>query len=323
MGRRRNHDKHLPRRMQHQHGAYYLIDAGTGKWIRLDSDYAIALAEYGKLVGSKTSLITIRDVIDRYRIDILTAKAPKTQKEQSRELDRLVRVFGDCRPEDITPQHIYRYIDERIDKPSAASHEVSLLRHVFNKAIRWGAAKENPVKFVEKPRSKPRDRYVTDEEFLAVYNLASPRLQITMDLALLTGLRRGDLLSLTRDHLTEEGILIKTGKSGKALIIEYSSDLRNVLDRAKKIHPQVPGKYIIRTQSGTAYSPSGFSANWKRLMRKAVKTGIESFTFHDLRAKSASDTADIHEASARLGHSSVSITQRVYIRVPTRVRPLK
>jgi len=322
MGRKRKYDKHLPRRMYLRRASYYLVET-SGTWINLGQDFASAMAKYGELVGAHRHCITLGDVIERYRIDVLPYKAHKTQKEQGRQLEKLANVFGELRPEDITPQYIYRYMDSRLKTPTAARHEVSLLGHVFNKAIRWGAAKENPVQLIAKPRSKPRDRYVTDDEFLAVYNLASPRLQIAMDLALLTGLRRGDLLSLTRNQLIEDGILVKTRKTGKAIIIEYTSDLTSVLERARKLAPQVPGHYLIRTLSGSPYTPSGFSANWKRLMRKAVKTGVEPFTFHDLRAKSASDTADINEASARLGHTSVAMTQRVYVRAPRKVRPLK
>ncbi len=322
MGRKRKHDKHLPRRMYQRRGSYFLVEA-NGKWINLGRDFAQAMAKYGELVGASRRCLYLGDIIERYRIDVLPHKNSKTQKDQGRQLDRLASVFGELRPEDITPQYIYRYLDSRMKTPVAARHEVSLLGHVFSKAIRWGAANSNPVQLVAKPKSNPRDRYVTDDDYFTVYNLASDRIKIAMDLALLTGLRRGDLLSLTREHLTEDGILIKTGKTGKALLIEYTPDLLAVLERAKCLRPQVPGKYIIRTKSGKAYSPSGYATNWKRVMQKAVEAGIESFTFHDLRAKSASDTIDIQQASARLGHSSTSITKRVYMRAPQKVKPLR
>ena len=203
MGRKRNHDKHLPRRMYLRRSSYYLVEA-SGKWVNLGQDFALAMANYGELVGASRRCATLGDVIERYRIDVLPQKAAKTQKEQGRQLDRIVSVFGELRPKDITPQYIYRYLDSRLKTPTAARHEISLLGHVFNKAIRWGAASTNPVQLIEKPQTRPRDRYVTDDEYLAVYNLASERIQIAMDLALLTGLRRGDLLSLTRGQLTED-----------------------------------------------------------------------------------------------------------------------
>jgi integrase len=96
-------------------------------------------------------------------------------------------------------------LDGHANHPVAARHEISLLGHVFAKAIRWGAASVNPVRALERTRKGKRTRYVTDVEYDAVYALANERMRIAMNLALLTGQRRGDLLTLTRAQLTDEG----------------------------------------------------------------------------------------------------------------------
>jgi len=49
----------------------------------------------------------------------------------------------------------------------------------------------------------------------------------------------------------------------------------------------------------------------------------ERFQERDLRAKVASDSDGLVEASERLGHADTAITQRVYRRKPVRVQPLK
>lgn len=46
----------------------------------------------------------------------------------------------------------------------------------------------------------------------------------------------------------------------------------------------------------------------------------ESFTFHDLRAKSGSDAGDVQEANDRLAHDDLRTTQVVYRRKPRRAR---
>ena len=46
------------------------------------------------------------------------------------------------------------------------------------------------------------------------------------------------------------------------------------------------------------------------------------FQERDLRAKVASDSDTLVEASERLGHASTEITQRVYSRKPVRVKLL-
>jgi integrase len=48
----------------------------------------------------------------------------------------------------------------------------------------------------------------------------------------------------------------------------------------------------------------------------------DRFQERDLRAKVASDSDSLIEASERLGHADTGITQRVYRRKPVRVQPL-
>lgn len=69
-------------------------------------------------------------------------------------------------------------------------------------------------------------------------------------------------------------------------------------------------------------------SNWHRLMTKATTPGekgeppvlAERFTFHDLRAKSASDD-ELEAATERLAHDDPRTTQKVYRRKPRRARP--
>ena len=121
----------------------------------------------------------------------------------------------------------------------------------------------------------------------------------------------------------DDGIHVQTSKTGKKLIIEWNDELREVIARAKKIKPQMR-QHLIAARSGKPYSGHGFSTIWQRAMAKAIENGdlAERFTFNDLRSKSASDTADVLEASERLGHSSIDLTRRVYRRKPARVRAL-
>lgn len=297
----------------------------------LGRDLGEALTKYATIIGGQWSGRTLGDVIDRYRLEVLPLKRSEhTRKDQGRQLDRLKLVFGDIHPDSVTTQHCYRYMDRRRDKadkpvPVMAHHEIALLGHVFAKAIRWGVATANPARGVERDGKSRGKRYVTDAEFAAVRSKASDRMQIAMDLALLTGLRRGDLLKLQRADLTDEGIVVRMGKTGGDLLIGYTPELSAVLDRAAKLLPQIgPGNHVLRTRSGGRYSAHGFAANWKRLMAKAVKVHkIAPFTFHDLRRKSASDSGSLGEASERLGHSSEAVTRRFYMAKPIKVRPLR
>jgi integrase len=318
MGRRRKHDLHLPPGVRLKNGGYYYRNATTPERL-LSRDYGEAMVKYGTLIAGNWSGRTLGDVIDRYRIEVLPLKGVRARVDQGPQLDKLKRVFGHMTPDNVTTQDCYRYLDARKDAPSAGRHEISLLGHVFAKSIRWGVGIGNPVRSLEKHRPKAAKRYVTDEEYLKVWNAATERMRVAMDLALLTGLRQGDVLSLTRADIGDRGLRKETGKTGKVLGFLWTPDLREVIERAKRLSPQVPGTYLVRTREGKPYSRSGFGANWKRTLKKA---GV-SFKFHDLRKKNASDEPTLAAAQARLGHSSPAITERVYRTAETWVLPLK
>jgi integrase len=73
-----------------------------------------------------------------------------------------------------------------------------------------------------------------------------------MDLATITGQREGDLLRLRCEQLIEKGIVFRIGKSkrrhprhgkivetAKQLIVEWSNELRAVVDRLMKLGPDI------------------------------------------------------------------------------------
>src|SRR5262249_51537606 len=154
---------------------------------------------------------------------------------------------------------------------------------------KWYLAEHNPCIGVERNESNRRSRYVTDAEYAALASVASPRIRLAMDLALLTGQRQGDLISLPWSNVTPEGIKFQQGKTGKKLLVVRSPALDEVLERARVMAPVVHiGGFVIRTRSGRPYTSEGFRACWQRTMNKAMRNGLiaERFTFHDLRAKS-------------------------------------
>ena len=171
----------------------------------------------------------------------------------------------------------------------------------------------------------PSDRYVTEEEYQAAYAKMPPMLQCAMDLAVLTSLRPADLLGLERSNLIDEGIQIDTRKTGKRLIIQWSDELSRVVKRALGLPPHIR-QPVISNRRGKPYTVDGFNSIWYRRMKRAVADRenplTDSFQFRDLRAKSASDDTP-ESATARLGHSDSRLTEHIYRRKPTIVRPLR
>lgn len=325
MGRSRKSDRHLPARVYFEHGTYYYRD-GKRPRVDLGRDLGEALSKYATLIGPMWSYRTLGDVIDKYRATVLPLKrSGQTRLEEGRALDKLKIAFGHMLPDNLTAVHCYGYIDRRRSKegkpvPVAARHEIALLGHVYRKAKRWGATSINPTSGLELPEKAGKRPYVPMEWVAAVKTLASPRMRLAIDLAVMIGQRRGDLLKLKFADVRADGVYVKQGKTGAELLIGTSPALEAILDESKAMAPQIPREYVLRRANGRPFTASGFASNWQRLMRKHRKAGGEHFTFRDLRSVSVNDTG-AEEARDRLGHASVETTKRHYLRGVTKAKP--
>jgi integrase len=84
--------------------------------------------------------------------------------------------------------------------------------------------------------------------------VAPEKVRVAMDLALITGLRRGYLLSLTRSQLKNEGIHVQTSKTGRKLIIECNDELREAIHVQRSAF-EIGQRYRRRTGSQRAARP--------------------------------------------------------------------
>ena len=299
---------------------------------------------------------TMGEVFDRYLVEIVPTLAKRTQSDYQGYIERLRPSFESAPPNEVTAPDVFDF-RAALAKGSGnvqANRHVSCLSAVFREAIGWRealgphAVARNPCHELKRLSEPVRTRYVWDREFTGVYGIASPIIQVTMDLATITGQREDDLLTLPNrdsDVYTEEGVVFRPAKTkrrnprhgkivetSKIVIVEWSPELREVIERARKLGPDIRRTLLCNLQ-GEPFTGSGFRSNWHRLIQTALtgrkrKNGVvtlapvlkESFTFNDLRAKNASDEEDFEQAHNRLAHSDRKTTQMVYIRRPRRAR---
>ena len=114
-------------------------------------------------------------------------------------LKNLVAFFGEIHLNEITPLIVERYKVERRKNvsPATVNRALSCLRCMFNKAIQWDKAKENPVKKVKFfKEDNIRLRFLENEEIDRLMLQCSPRLQAAVTVALNTGMRKGEIANL-------------------------------------------------------------------------------------------------------------------------------
>lgn len=256
---------------------------------------------------------TVNEILDRYQAECLDELAPRTRKDYLRHIPLLRKWFGeryanDLKPRDFGPfLNIKRGIHQR-------QRQLAVLSSAFTSAVSvWWMMDQNVLRDVKRKPSYPRTRLITDDEFASLRSLAPLRAQLAMDLALITGQRQGDLLSLRWDQIYDGAIHLKQSKTGKRLAIKLSPNLKRILGKCAAL-PFGGREYVIVTRKGTKYSPEGFRAIWQRTMAKWVRLGNTRCTFHDIRALCGTKCATPEIAMRLLGHSTLQMTMRVYRR---------
>ncbi|WP_176582058.1 tyrosine-type recombinase/integrase, partial [Salmonella enterica] len=72
--------------------------------------------------------------------------------------------------------------------------------------------------------------YITDEEYRAIYNNATPAVRAAMEIAYLCAARVSDVLKMNWNQILEKGIFIQQGKTGVKQIKSWTDRLRDAVE---------------------------------------------------------------------------------------------
>lgn len=338
----------LPKRWCYRHGAYYyqVPPALRHFWddksmFRLGASLAEAHSAFAARVrdSEKSDVVrTIGDLLDKYELRVMPTLSPTNRTASQSHIRALRRVFQDYPLNLLEPIDCYKYYDIRSAKVSA-KHEISLMKSACQYAIQWGDIKAHPIKDVKiKGQQSVSERYVTDDEIRAVLShtdrsqFGTRVCQAYIKLKLLTGIRKSDMLKLTRASITDEGLELHQGKTGKGIVFQWSDALHMAVDEALEARPNKNSIYLFCGRSGGCYVDSNGKAGvfdnlWTdfldRVKAELVKQGktLEHFTEHDLRGKVGSDAESDERAAQLLDHSTTAVTRKHYRRRLKVVKP--
>jgi integrase len=287
----------IPKGVYQKNGRWYRVV--RNRWIALTrvDEGLLALRRALRETPTDRPPVTVGELLAAYLPQAEISAT--TRREYERIADtRLAHHFGALPIGALRPSHVAMYLEKR--KRDGHSHmgnrERAVLSAAYECALRHGWADFNPCRGVRRNTERPRRRYVSDAEFLEAFEAAPEPLQDVMALALLTGLRQGDLRALRRSALTEDGIYVAEGKTGKRRLIGWSDALSHFVRRAVE---RSQCDHVLTHKFGQPWTLGGIQTAFKRLR--------VDWHFHDIRAKAASDAS--HNI---LGHGSGMLG--VYVR---------
>lgn len=314
------------RHLHHKHGAYYWVGRVGGKvvWRRLAADLPTAMLLYYDLEGRSGASHSVEAALDKYLAVSAKRLAAATLTAYTQHRDKLARVFAEFTDaRQVRSVHIAQYLDAASHK-FLANREIGLLSAALSYVQRLGWIDSNPCIGVHRHPEPPRRRVFNEGEIAALRAAASDRMRCLIDLALLTGMRQHDLLSLRLADLTDDGIQVEHHKTGARVLYEWTPALREAVDRAKKLRRRVGSMLLFSRPDGQRLGASAIRNAWLELVKKAK---VENARFHDLRGTCltrAKQAGGLDYAQALAGHARQATTEGYIARRDvTKVRPIR
>ncbi|WP_182853281.1 hypothetical protein [Arsenophonus endosymbiont of Aleurodicus floccissimus] len=154
-----------------------------------------------------------------------------------------------------------------------ANQKKAFLSRVFRWGYERGLVAINPCQCVRQFSKKPRERYITDEEYNALYQAADILGEIAMEISYLFCARQDDVLSLRREQIMNEGIFICQGKTGVKQIKSWSPRLQAVVKLAStlSVRAGIVSTFVLYQSDGGRYTDSGLSNQWRAAKASAKK----------------------------------------------------
>jgi len=283
--------------------------------------------------------MTVDAALKRYLKEVTPTKRPLSQVSDQRHAKPLALHLAKYSLATLTPEIVAQYRDMRLagedrkdakgkpkPQPRAANTvrlDLALLGHLFSVAIKeWGVGLPyNPVLNIRRPAPGPgRNRRLANGEeaklLEAVDAHSNPMLRWIVRIALETGMRSSEIVTLRRDQVDVKRRIVRLVETKNTLprtvplTTKAATLFREALDNPVRpidtdlIFFGEPGKDKKRR-------PYNFNKVWLDIKRTA---GCSDFHFHDLRHEAVSRLVEAgfsdQEVAAISGHKSMQMLKR-------------
>jgi len=325
-------------RLTFKNSAFYYRHR-DGRWERVGTDLKTA-KERAALYNDPAGVYgTLGYWLDRFLVECAErvkagTLAARTLSDYQKNCEPLKAFFGTMLPEHVQPVHVQNYLDigQKEGRPVRANREKACLSSCLSWLMRNGhtTLQVNPCMQASGTKGNPeskRERYVTGEEYMAVFNAAGLQVRLLMELTYRTLQRpESDIILwtpaiLARDPHSKQRMLdFEQGKTGRRIKIRLSERLEMLILSAAGANPRMD-QPLVHNRRGDAYGYSGIMSMLTAAIKRANKVRaakglslIPAFGFRDLKGKGATDMwragTPIEQIQMLCGHADKGTTEK-------------
>lgn len=270
--------------------------------------------QLGRVARGGRQRRTYREAMERFLVEHCASLKPGARVRYVSSAKALHPIFKELYLDEIGRKQLAEFVQTRRGEGVTSAtirRDLACLSSLFGRAIEWDWIDGNPVHAFSKRGLKeaaPRIRYLTREEFGRLYDAAALHLRPMLLIAVGTGMRLEEMLSLRwpQIDLARREITLTETKTGAPRVVPMSAQIVGTVESLPR-HIREP--WVFWHDDGKRYTTvkTAFLAACRR-------AGIKDFRFHDLRHTFASwavqDGIDLYRLSRLLGHKTLAMTQR-------------
>ena len=287
---------------------------GKGARIRLPDDpaspefnNAYEAALVGREIGPRKSVSSqsLEWLIARYMESAAWARlSAATRKLRGTVFREALKHAGNPPFAGITKRTIQASVERRAKTPGYANNFLTAMRGLFSWAVKNGHMAQNPALGVEGIRYKSDGYPPWDRDDVLAFRLKHPEgtmARLAMELLLVTGLRRSDIVRIGRQHLRGDVLTIRTQKTGTDVSIALPPYMLDLIGQtpAGNLH-------FVVGKGGNPLTKESFG-NW--FCNQCRKAGVRK-SAHGLRKLSATLAAEggapAHQIMAHYGWTNIA-----------------
>lgn len=211
----------------------------------------------------------------------------KSYKRDTHSVKALKAFFGGRPLASLTPSMVEDFLTERRKKAeergkslknASLNREIACLKTIARRAVLDRKIERNPVEGVRMFRETSRNRTLSPEEYRRLLENCSPHYQPVVQLAYVTGMRRGEVTGLRWDQVDlKEGVITLKSEDTKTQEAREIPLDEGLTDLLRKI-PKVLGSPFVFNFRG-----HGLKDPKTAFLRACQRGNISDFHFHDLR----------------------------------------
>jgi len=260
----------------------------------------------------------------------------KVKESTLSSYESIVRVhlrpyFGARGLRSISPADCQQFVTDKLAEGSVSAKTVTnlivVLKEMLKHAVRWGYLVENPARYLERPRVERKERdYLRPDEIRVFLQGANPDYRALFLTAILTGMRRGELIALRWGDINWDDSTVHVRRSlhkGKFIPPKSKRSVRSIV-MSPALKSALRERWITRKENRNdlVFANSvGEPLDPDNLVRREFhpalsRSGLRRIRFHDLRHTYAalliSQGENIKFIQHQLGHASIQTTMDCY-----------